>query len=68
MATYDYPYFNLRLTSIGVEAEILGRAKTRAVGELVLEGQRRVRGVVRVFLAPESAPNPPPTLVFEYSL
>ena len=36
--------------------------------ELALEGQRRVRGVVRVFLAPESAPNPPPTLVFEYSL
>jgi len=53
---------------MGVEAEILGRAKTRAVGELVLEGLRRVRGVVRVFLAPESAPNPPPALVFEYSL
>ena len=23
VATYDYPYFNLRLTSMGVEAEIL---------------------------------------------
>ena len=34
MATYDYPYFNLRLTSLEVEAEILRRAKTRAVGGL----------------------------------
>ena len=28
-----------------------------------MEGQRCARGVVRVFLAPESAPNPPPALV-----
>ena len=34
MAAYDYPYFKLRLTSMGVEAEILRRAKTRAVGGL----------------------------------
>ena len=34
MATYDYPYFNLRLTSLEVEAEIRRRAKTRAVGGL----------------------------------
>ena len=69
MATYDYPYFKLRLTSMGVEAEILRRAKTRrGGGAVVLEGQRCVRGVVRVFLALESAPNPPPALVFEYSL
>ena len=31
MATYDSLYFNLRLTSLEVEAEILGRAKTREV-------------------------------------
>ena len=31
MAAYDYPYFKLRLTSMGVEAEILRRAKTREV-------------------------------------
>ena len=68
MAAYDYPYFKLRLTSMGVEAEIPRRAKTRAVGAVVLEGQRCVRGVVRVFLAPENAPNPPPALAFEYSL
>ena len=34
MATYDYPYFNLRLTWGEVEAEVLRRAKTRAVGGL----------------------------------
>ena len=34
MATYDYPYFNLRWTWGEVEAEILRRAKTRAVGGL----------------------------------
>ena len=34
MATYDSPYFNLRLTSLEVEAETLRRAKTRAVGGL----------------------------------
>ena len=34
MATYDYPYFTLRLTSLEVEAETLRRAKTRAVGGL----------------------------------
>ena len=34
MATYDYPYFNLRLTWGEVEAETLRRAKTRAVGGL----------------------------------
>ena len=34
MATYDYPYFNLRLTSLEVEAETPRRAKTRAVGGL----------------------------------
>ena len=28
-----------------------------------MEGPRAVTGVVRVFLAPESAPNPPPALV-----
>ena len=28
-----------------------------------MEGQRCVRGGLRVFLAPESAPNPPPALV-----
>ena len=65
MATYDYPYFNLRLTSLEVEAETLRRAKTRAVGgAVVLEGPRAVTGVVRVFLAPESAPSPPPALVY----
>ena len=31
VATYNYPYFNLRLTWGEVEAEILRRAKTRAV-------------------------------------
>ena len=31
VATYDYPYFNLRLTWGEVEAEILRRAKTREV-------------------------------------
>ena len=31
MAAYDYPYFKLRLTSMGVEAEILRRAKPREV-------------------------------------
>jgi hypothetical protein len=41
VATYDYPYFNLRLTSLEVEAEILRRAETRAVGGLVLEGPPR---------------------------
>ena len=35
---------------------------------VVLEGPRAVTGVVRVFLAPENAPNPPPALAFEYSL
>ena len=34
MATYNYPYFNLRLTWGEVEAEILRRAKTRAVERL----------------------------------
>ena len=38
MAAYDYPYFKLRLTSMGVEAEILRRAKTRAVGGCSLGG------------------------------
>ena len=35
----------------------------RGRGAVLLEGQRCARGVVRVFLAPESAPNPPPALV-----
>ena len=29
-----------------------------------MEGPRAVTGVVRVFLAPESAPSPPPALVY----
>ena len=60
----DYPYFNLRLTSLEVEAETLRRAKTRAVGGCSLGGPTRADGVVRVFLAPESAPSPPPALVY----
>ena len=64
VATHDYPYFNLRLTSLEVEAEMRGELETRAVGGLVLEGPRAVTGVVRVFLAPEASvpktepPNP----------
>ena len=41
MATYDYLYFNLRLTSLEDEAETLRRAKTRAVGGLSLGGPAR---------------------------
>ena len=61
VATYDYPYFNLRLTSLEVEAEILRRAETRAVGGLVLEGPRAVTGVVRVSLPTTAPPSPHPS-------
>ena len=68
MATNDYPYFNLRLTGGELKLRYYGELKPARWGAVVLEGQRCVRGVVRVFLAPENAPNPPPALAFEYSL
>ena len=53
---------------MGLKLRYYGELKPARWGAVVLEGQRCVRGVVRVFLAPENAPNPPPALAFEYSL
>ena len=59
MATYDYPYFNLRLTWGEVEAEILRRAKTREVEALYSWRAPRVTGVVRVSLNTRECSRPP---------
>ena len=59
MAAYDYPYFKLRLTSMGVEAEILRRAKTRAVGGCSLGGPAVREGGVAGFPCTRECPQPP---------
>ena len=56
MATYDYPYFNLRLTWGEVEAEILRRAKTRAVGGLYSWRASGARGGWRGFSLHQRVP------------
>ena len=58
MATYDYLYFNLRLTSLEVEAETLRRAKTRAVGGLSLGGPARGDGGGAGFPCTRECPQP----------
>ena len=60
MATYDYPYFNLRLTSLEVEAETLRRAKTRAVGGCSLGGPRALTGWCGFSLHQRVPPAPHP--------
>ena len=69
MAAYDYPYFKLRLTSMGVEAEILRRAKPREVeGLYSWRASRALRGWCGFLLIPGSVPGPPPALVsYEYT-
>jgi hypothetical protein len=69
--TYDYPYFNLRLTWGEVEAEeyrvrvLKGRAACSRGGP----GCGRLHdGGGAGFLLPESGPNSPPTLVLEKAL
>ena len=65
--TYDYPYFNLRLTWGEVEAEeyrvrvyvLKGRAACSRGGPALHDGGGAG------FLLPESGPNSPPTLVLE---
>ena len=59
MATYDYLYFNLRLTSLEDEAETLRRAKTRAVGGLSLRGPARGDGGGAGFPCTREYPQPP---------
>jgi len=56
VATYDYPYFNLRLTSLEVEAETLRRAKTRAVGGLYSWRASGARGGWRGFSLHQRVP------------
>ena len=59
VATYDYPYFNLRLTSLEVEAETLRRAKTRAVGGCSLGGPAVREGGGAGFPCTRECPQPP---------
>ena len=61
MATYDYPYFNLRLTWGEVEAEVLRRAKTREVeGLYSRRASRAWRGWCGFSLHQRVPPTPHP--------
>ena len=57
VATLDTPYFNLRLTSLEVEAETRG-AKTRAVGGCSVGGPRALTGGAG-FPCTRECPQPP---------